>query len=418
MSKKNKKKNKGWSRNQGNPNLKTSTMSKDNKKTTTTTKGSPSKFTKAVKKFPVTAIKKKGAILITQDLKDKIDYLHTVVGKTEWSGILSYKKQEGDFNKPEDLIFLAEDIIPMDVGTSTYTEYSMEDEDEYADPKIVQLMTNGNKMGHIHTHHDMDTFFSGTDTDELHENAPNHNYYLSLIVNFEDIEDWKCKVCYITKVKTSYELPTEGIQENEYETMVTIDLDVMPEIEIEPDIPADFIERVAELKKPKVTTTYGNYYGSRGSQLGFDWADWEYGDNVQQSNNYYTTKTEDKKDGKTAMSTTTSKSSGDLLEKYRLKSILNAAIKEHIKTGRTTYVLDDTMKEAEKVYLNTPNNTRIITTAKITGSIMKSLDTHSKNDDELFVYALGISELLEEDYQENSTLALDLICDITTEIHS
>lgn len=30
----------------------------------------------------------------------------------------------------------------------------------------------------------MDTFFSGTDTDELHSNAENYNMYLSLIVNF------------------------------------------------------------------------------------------------------------------------------------------------------------------------------------------------------------------------------------------
>lgn len=39
------------------------------------------------------------------------------------------------------------------------------------------------RQGLIHSHHNMATFFSPEDDDELQLNAPNHNYYLSLIVN-------------------------------------------------------------------------------------------------------------------------------------------------------------------------------------------------------------------------------------------
>lgn len=39
------------------------------------------------------------------------------------------------------------------------------------------------RIGHIHSHNTMGVFFSGTDWGELEDNAPNHNYYLSLIVN-------------------------------------------------------------------------------------------------------------------------------------------------------------------------------------------------------------------------------------------
>jgi len=39
------------------------------------------------------------------------------------------------------------------------------------------------RLGHIHSHHTMGTNFSGTDLQELKDNAPLYNYYLSLIVN-------------------------------------------------------------------------------------------------------------------------------------------------------------------------------------------------------------------------------------------
>ena len=42
-------------------------------------------------------------------------------------------------------------------------------------------------------------FFSGTDWSELEDNAPNHNYYLSLIVN--NFMDFCAKVCFIAEAE-------------------------------------------------------------------------------------------------------------------------------------------------------------------------------------------------------------------------
>ena len=42
-------------------------------------------------------------------------------------------------------------------------------------------------------------FFSGTDWSELEDNAPNHNYYLSLIVN--NFMDFCAKVCFVAKAQ-------------------------------------------------------------------------------------------------------------------------------------------------------------------------------------------------------------------------
>ena len=70
--------------------------------------------------------------------------------------------------------------------------------------QFPQLMEDQGKwkMGHIHSHHNMSTFFSGTDTDELHENAVNYLYYLSLIVNFSG--KYSAKIAVHTKEEDRY----------------------------------------------------------------------------------------------------------------------------------------------------------------------------------------------------------------------
>lgn len=116
---------------------------------------------------------------IPKSVTKKIQYLCNRLPKNEWSGILLYKVV-GNFNTGNFYCKIV-DIFPMNVGNSVYTEY------EYDSEFINYRMENPNNLdcdlGHIHSHHSMETFFSGTDMRELHDNAPNHNYYLSLIVN-------------------------------------------------------------------------------------------------------------------------------------------------------------------------------------------------------------------------------------------
>lgn len=79
------------------------------------------------------------------------------------------------------MIVELKDILPMHKGSGTYTEY------DYTERLIEFRMdnpeTNYFKIGHIHSHNSMATFFSVTDTSELHDNSKFHNYYLSVIVN-------------------------------------------------------------------------------------------------------------------------------------------------------------------------------------------------------------------------------------------
>lgn len=96
------------------------------------------------------------------------------------------------------MVLTVEDILPMNKGTQAYTEYSL-------DERVIEYMMDnetmekGWKMGHIHSHNTMSVFFSGTDWSELEDNAPNHNFYLSLIVN--NFMDFCAKVCFIAEAK-------------------------------------------------------------------------------------------------------------------------------------------------------------------------------------------------------------------------
>jgi len=142
-------------------------------------------------------------VYIPADVKAKIAWLCNKINKVEWSGILIYDI-EGDITDAKKCSVHLKDIVPMDKGTSSYTTYKL-------DPKIIMdhYMKRPDHedflIGHIHSHHDMKTFFSGTDTDELHENAPNHNLYLSLIVNNNmDISQWACKLVFMGDVTPAH----------------------------------------------------------------------------------------------------------------------------------------------------------------------------------------------------------------------
>jgi len=118
----------------------------------------------------------------------QINFLHRKIGGTEWSGILLYSHREGDIKDADNLTLVAEEIFLMDIGSPGYTEY-INDVDSILElvDSYPKYESGDLKIGHIHTHHNMSTGFSSTDISELQDNAPSHNYYLSLIVNF------KCK---------------------------------------------------------------------------------------------------------------------------------------------------------------------------------------------------------------------------------
>lgn len=136
-------------------------------------------------------------LVLSERVLSEINYLHSSIGPTEWSGILVFSETKGSIDDLENLELRAEGIYPMDIGSSSYTEFDYDASiiDVYDHFDILSGDSMTKRIGTIHTHHTMDTFFSGTDKGELHTNADKHLYYLSLIVNFSG--KYKAKIAIL-----------------------------------------------------------------------------------------------------------------------------------------------------------------------------------------------------------------------------
>lgn len=143
----------------------------------------------------------KPTLIISKEVQSQIMYLHNKVENIEWCGILFYSIVSGTITDPDNLILKAEKIFLGDIGVGTYTEMSTDETIIDFYDKYPEALTVPWKQGYTHTHHSMDTFFSGTDMQELHDNAGSHNYYLSLIVNH------KSKFCAKIAIVAEAEIP-------------------------------------------------------------------------------------------------------------------------------------------------------------------------------------------------------------------
>lgn len=154
------------------------------------------KETKKSKKVQVIDIEQKPKLVLSSELMNLTNYFHSQIGEDEWSGILFYTV-EGSIRDINNLTFRAETMMLKDIGTSAYTSYEFDEDvlDFYDENPETEEM----KLGMIHTHHKMNNYFSSTDMDELKENAPNHNYYLSLIMSFNC--DYSAKLAIYAKAK-------------------------------------------------------------------------------------------------------------------------------------------------------------------------------------------------------------------------
>lgn len=136
--------------------------------------------TSSSRNLPMVKLNSKAVLKITEDFNYLIKYLCNRINSVEWSGILFYET-EGDVNSAEGVTITPVDIYPMHKGSSGYTEYDFSEEVfDYYDQHPDRF---GMKYGHIHSHNNMKSFFSGTDNQELVDNCVNHAYYVSLVVN-------------------------------------------------------------------------------------------------------------------------------------------------------------------------------------------------------------------------------------------
>lgn len=132
----------------------------------------------------------------TEKFNQQVKYLCKQVPDQEWSGVLFYSVK-GEF--PDDCEFTLEEILPLDIGSATFTSYDLDE--KLVDFQTENVHTLEMKKGHIHSHNKMATFFSATDIDELLTNAENHLYYLSIIVNNENDITGKVAINTTTEIR-------------------------------------------------------------------------------------------------------------------------------------------------------------------------------------------------------------------------
>lgn len=97
----------------------------------------------------------KPTLVITEKLKNQIDYLHKKVGSAEWSGEL-ITREEGKITDLDDWKIIAEDIFLVDIGTAAYTSYEV-DKGGFKSADIIELydkfpglLDGSQKNHHIH----------------------------------------------------------------------------------------------------------------------------------------------------------------------------------------------------------------------------------------------------------------------------
>lgn len=104
--------------------------------------------------------------------------------RQEWSGVMFYKVKGPGLSNIKETTVEVIDILALNIGNSVFTKY------ESDEPRLLDYILNhpelteeGVYRGHIHSHHEMTTSFSGTDIEELIESAEYFNVFVSLIVN-------------------------------------------------------------------------------------------------------------------------------------------------------------------------------------------------------------------------------------------
>lgn len=224
-------------------------------------------------------LKSKPELVISAELASQILFNHLSNPTVEWSGFLFYQVEEGSLEDIAKLKLKAVRMYLHDIGTAGYTSFEMTPE------KVVDMATSvpeyeDSKMGIIHTHHNMSCFFSGTDQDELQENAEAHIYYLSLIVNHKGPWCARIAIPAVRKNNTvilrrdeetgeKREFPENVLsQDAEEEVLYIADCNITHELQPWYIENLDKIEEESRRPAPVVFNQAGFQYGQSGANAG------------------------------------------------------------------------------------------------------------------------------------------------------
>lgn len=209
-------------------------------------------------------INNKPTLIITKELCNKIAFLQQEIGAIEWSGEL-ITREEGSINDLDEWKIIAEDLFLCDIGSSAYTSYEVGKESFKTEDimemyeKYPGLLEGTHKQQHIHEHHEMAAFFSGTDWEQMNDRCLVSNYLLMLIVNFNG--KWCAKVGFKAKkegnsgTKLNFANNADGLkplilkEDKNENVLVVMDCKIVKENNI--SVSDDFIKRYEAVKKTK-----------------------------------------------------------------------------------------------------------------------------------------------------------------------
>lgn len=200
---------------------------------------------------------KKPVLKLNEEILEQIRFLCRKYPSLEWSGSLFFT-YSGTIKNISELVITAHKILPLDVGSSTYTEYSYDE--RYIDFIEKNEERDYWRAGHIHSHNKMSVFFSGTDISELEDNAPTKKpFYLSLIVN--NVGDLCCKIAYVVNTKVygidednnNYDI--EGIEDK---VVIISDCDIVKDLSYDVEKDEEFMDFVSKIKEPQQKSSSRN----------------------------------------------------------------------------------------------------------------------------------------------------------------
>lgn len=115
----------------------------------------------------------------------KLWSLLSKIHTTEWSGVLFFRMIEGSLDKPQAIVIEVLDFFLMDIGSSSFTSFQWGPEVTGYYDENPELLEEGIRTGCLHSHHNMGTFYSGEDVDDLVINTKDQevDYYLTMIIN-------------------------------------------------------------------------------------------------------------------------------------------------------------------------------------------------------------------------------------------
>ncbi len=162
-------------------------------------------------------LKERIQVQIPDEVVDKIKFVNNRHSKIEWAGALIYEVENESLPIYQWKIKVL-DILPMSVGTTGAVIIpNMEDAlfwaaDNYPDKRV----------GCLHSHHEMGSFFSGDDMADLNHCAKEYAVYLSLVVNNRGQ--------YVAKISKSIDVTSTveyNIDDEKFSFNVTANKDIL-----------------------------------------------------------------------------------------------------------------------------------------------------------------------------------------------